>query len=107
MQFQLSGQQIVVTPALREHATSKLDRLLRQDDKAISLNVVLSIDNLQQRADGTLKTTGTTVHATAAEADMYASIDMLFDKLASQLRKHRDKMANKHQREARAERQYG
>ena len=33
MQFQLSGQQIVVTPALRDHVTSKLDRLTRLDDK--------------------------------------------------------------------------
>jgi putative sigma-54 modulation protein len=38
---------------------------------------------------------------------MYASIDVLFDKLAAQLRKHRDKLADKHQRQVREERQYG
>jgi len=107
MQFQLSGQQIEVTPALREHATAKLDRLTRLDDKLKSLTIVLSIDKLQHRADGTLNAIGTTLHAEATEPDMYASIDILFDKLVNQLRRHREKVVDKHQRDVRDERQYG
>lgn len=107
MQFQLSGQQIEITPALRDHATAKLDRLTRLDDKLISLTIVLSVDKLQQCAEGTLGTNGATLHATASEPDMYASIDILFDKLVIQLRKHRDKVSDKHQYEAREARQYG
>jgi putative sigma-54 modulation protein len=38
---------------------------------------------------------------------MYVSIDVLFDKLVNQLRKHREKISDKHQRETREERQYG
>ena len=107
MQFQLSGQQIEVTPALREHATSKLDRLIRLGDKPIGLAIVLAVDKLQHRADGTLRVPGATLHAEATEADMYASIDVLFEKLIAQLRKHRDKVSDKHQRETREERQFG
>lgn len=107
MQFQLSGQQIVITPALRDHVQSKLDRLHRLDDKLISLTVVLMVDKLQHRADATLGASGTTLHATAAEADMYASIDTLFDKLVNQLRRHREKISDKNQRAVRDERQYG
>ena len=107
MQFQLSGQQIEVTPALRDHATAKLDRLTRLDDKLISLVIVLSVDKLQQCAEGTLGVTGTTLHAEAAEPDMYASIDIVFDKLVSQLRKYREKVSDKHQQEARDARLYG
>ena len=107
MQFQLSGQQIEVTQALRDHATAKLDRLTGLDDKPLGLTVVLSIDKLHQRADGTLRVAGATLHAEAAEADMYASIDVLFDKLVAQLRKHREKIGDKHQRETREERQVG
>lgn len=107
MQFQLSGQQIEVTPALREHATAKLDRLTRLDEKILSLNVVLSVSKLQQKAEGNLSVSGSVLHAEAIESDMYASIDVLFDKLTAQLRKHRDKLCDKHQREVRDERQYG
>ncbi|HEY9130239.1 MAG TPA: ribosome-associated translation inhibitor RaiA [Dyella sp.] len=107
MQFQLSGQQIEVTPALRQHAMAKLDRLTRLDEKILSLSVVLSVSKLQQRAEGNLVVNGTQLHAEAIESDMYASIDILFDKLTAQLRKHRDKLCDKHQREVRQERQYG
>lgn len=107
MQFQLSGQQIEVTQALREHATAKLDRLTRLDEKILSLNVVLSVSKLQQKAEGNLSVNGSVLHAEAIESDMYASIDVLFDKLTAQLRKHRDKLCDKHQREVRDERQYG
>ncbi|MGP1665920.1 MAG: ribosome hibernation-promoting factor, HPF/YfiA family, partial [Rhodanobacter sp.] len=78
MQLQLSGQQIELTQALRDHVTSKLDRLARLDEKLIGLTVVLSVDKLQHRAAGTLAATGASLHAEAAEGDMYASIDMLF-----------------------------
>ncbi|MCW8807945.1 MAG: ribosome-associated translation inhibitor RaiA [Rhodanobacter sp.] len=107
MQFQLSGQQIEVTQALRDHTTAKIDRLTRLDDKIVSLVVVLSIDKLQQCAEGTLGVSGAILHAEAAGPDMYGSIDVVFDKLVHQLQKHREKMSDKHQREARAERQYG
>jgi len=107
MHFQLSGQQIEVTPALREHATAKLDRLTRLDEKILSLSVVLSVSKLQQKAEANLSVSGSVLHAEAIESDMYASIDVLFDKLTAQLRKHRDKICDKHQREVRQERQYG
>ncbi len=107
MQFQLSGQHLEITQALRDHATARLDRLTRLDDKLIGLTIVLSIDKLQQCAEGTLAVPGNTLHAEAAEADMYASIDVVFDKLVNQLRKHREKVCDKHQREVRQERLYG
>lgn len=107
MQVQLSGQQIEVTPALRDHVNSRLDRLTRLDERLLSLSIVLSVNKLQQRAEGTLAVTGSTLHAEALENDMYVSIDVLFDKLVTQLRKHREKICDKHQRAAREERLYG
>lgn len=107
MQFQFSGHQIEVTQALRDHATDKLDRLTRLDDRMLSLAIVICVDKLRHRAEGTLGVIGATLHAEAAEADMYTSIDVLFDKLVSQLRKHREKVSDKHQREVREERLYG
>jgi putative sigma-54 modulation protein len=107
MQVQLSGQQIEVTPALRDHVNSRLDRVTRLDERILSLSIVLSVNKLQQRAEGTLAVTGSTLHAEALENDMYVSIDVLFDKLVTQLRKHREKICDKHQRAARDERLYG
>jgi putative sigma-54 modulation protein len=107
MQFQLSGQHMEITQALRDHATAKLDRLTRLDDRLINLSVVLTVDKLMQCAEGTLAVNGATLHAEGAGQDMYASIDVVFDKLVIQLRKHREKVCDKHQHEAREARQYG
>jgi putative sigma-54 modulation protein len=107
MQVQLSGQQIEVTEALRDHVNSRLDRLTRLDERIVNLSIVLSVNKLQQRAEGTLSVTGSTLHAEALENDMYVSIDVLFDKLVTQLRKHREKICDKHQRAVRDERLYG
>jgi putative sigma-54 modulation protein len=107
MQVQISGQQIEVTQALRDHVNSRLDRLTRLDERILTLNIVLSVNKLQQRAEGTLGVSGATLHAEALENDMYVSIDVLFDKLVTQLRKHREKVCDKHQRAAREERLYG
>ena len=104
MQVQLSGQQIEVTQALRKHVQGRLDRLTRLDDRLTNLAIVLTMDRLQQCAEGTLSAPGAILHAEAAFSDMYASIDLVFDKLVSQVRKHREKVCDKHQREARADR---
>jgi putative sigma-54 modulation protein len=104
MQVQLSGQQIEVTQALRDHLHSKLDRLTRHFDNITSLNVVLSVEKLEQRAEGTLNAAGTSVHAQAVDGDMYASIDQLVDKLVAQLRKHKEKITDHHRAEVRQQR---
>jgi putative sigma-54 modulation protein len=101
MQFQLTGQQIEITESLRSHATAKVDRLTRLDEKLRSLAIVLTVDKHVQFAEGTLGVNGCTLHAEASEPDMYTSIDIVFDKLVSQLRKHREKVSDKHQQEAR------
>lgn len=105
MQVQLSGHQIEVTPALRDHVQSKLDRLSRHFDNITSLNVVLSVEKLQQRAEGTLNAAGCSLHAEAIDGDMYASIDLLMDKLDAQLRKHKEKLTDHHRAEARIARE--
>lgn len=101
MQVQLSGHQIEITQALRDHVQSKLDRLTRHFENLTSLNVVLSVEKLEQRAEGTLAGAGCNLHAVAADGDMYASIDIMLDKLVAQLRKHKEKLSDKHPRETR------
>lgn len=104
MQLQVSGQQVDVTPALRSHVESKLDGIAKLFDNVTSLNVVLSVEKLMHKVDATLSAAGRVLHATANEADMYASIDVVFGKLESQLRKHKEKVTSHHQAQARKER---
>jgi putative sigma-54 modulation protein len=93
MQIQVSGHQIEITPALRDYVDARRERLARRFDHVTSLNVVLEVEKnrLVNRAEGTLTTAGTVLHANAVDGDMYAAIDALFDKLDAQVRKHKDK----------------
>lgn len=105
MHVQITGQHLEITEALRAYVHARLERLTKMDERLVNLTVVMSVDKLEQKAEGTLNCAGATLHAEAIDADMYNSIDQLFDRLAAQLRKHREKVADKHQYEARQFRQ--
>ncbi len=104
MQVNIQGHQIEVTPALRNHAEAKLERLTRHFDHLHELSIVLSIEKLLHKAEATLLVSGKAMHADATATDMYAAIDALADKLTSQVRKHKEKLTNHHNEEVRAAR---
>lgn len=101
MQIHITGQQIEVTQALRQHVEDKIAKFPRVFDNLTSLNVVLSIEKLQHKADGTLGVSGRVFHAVDMKSDMYASIDGMVDKLVAQLRKYKGKLQDHNQAQAR------
>ncbi|MCZ8105681.1 MAG: ribosome-associated translation inhibitor RaiA, partial [Burkholderiales bacterium] len=51
MNLTISGHHLEVTPALREYVTAKLEKIRRHFDQVIDVNVFLSVDKLQQKAE--------------------------------------------------------
>ncbi len=92
MNLTLTGNHLDVTPALRDYVVAKLDRITRHFDHVIDVNVVLAVDKLQHKAEVNLHARGKDIHVEAIEADMYAAIDMLIDKLDRQVVKHKEKL---------------
>ncbi|EFB72579.1 ribosome hibernation promoting factor HPF [Providencia rustigianii] len=92
MEFQITGHNIEVTPALREIVDKKLKKLEQLFDRINSIQVVLKVEKVQQIAEATVQVNGAELHATAEENDMYAAIDLLVDKLSRQLTKHKEKL---------------
>lgn len=99
MNLSISGHHLSVTPALREYVTSKLVRVTRHFDHVIDVQVLLSVDKLQQKAETTLRVRGKDIHAEAVQPDLYAAIDQLIDKLDRQVVKHKGKIT-KHNHES-------
>jgi putative sigma-54 modulation protein len=62
---------------------------------------VLTVEKLRQKAEATLHVSGSSIHANATEADMYAAIDLLADRLDRRIKKHKEKRADHHAAEAR------
>src|ERR1044072_1240208 len=76
MQITIQGHQVDVTPALREYATSKLERVGRHFAHLHELSIVLGIEKVLHKAEATMQFSGRksarTLHANASAADMYA-----------------------------------
>ena len=96
MRIEISGHQMDVTPALCEYVQSKFDKLERHSDQLLDGHVILSCEKLLKKAEATFNLSGHTIHAQSQAEDMYASIDLLLDKLDRQLLKHKEKITNHH-----------
>ncbi len=92
MRIETHGQQIEITPALRDYVETKLARLSRHCDRPLDVRTQLSIDKPDHRAEATIIVSGRTLHADANAIDMYAAIDLLADKLDRLLVKHKKKL---------------
>ena len=91
MQLNVSGHHLDVTDSLRSYVDTKLDRLERHFDRITSMNVILSVEKLRQKAEATIHVSGGEIYAEAEHDDLYAAIDMLADKLDRQLIKKKEK----------------
>ncbi len=99
MRISVTGHHIEVTPALRDYVESKLQRLERHFDNMTNVHVVLSTEKNRQKAETTLHVAGANIFADSVQDDMYAAIDLMIDKLDSQVRKHKEKVTDHHRAE--------
>ncbi|MEW6314603.1 MAG: ribosome-associated translation inhibitor RaiA [Pseudomonadota bacterium] len=91
MNLTVTGHHIEVTPAIRDYIGSKLDRITRHFEQVIDVNVILSVEKLQQKVEANVHVSGKDIFVEATDSDMYAAIDSLADKLDRQILKHKEK----------------
>ena len=99
MRIETHGQQLEVTPALREYVDNKLQRIDRHFDQPIEIRVQLGLRKPDHHAEATLTVPGRTLHADATGENMYAAIDVLADKLDRLILKHKEKQQDHHARQ--------
>jgi len=100
MQINVTGHHIEITPAIRNYIFDKLERIKRHFENATDIHFILTVEKLEHKAEATLNVSGNTLHAHSVEADMYAAIDSLADKLDRQVRKHKEKITDHHARDS-------
>jgi len=101
MKYNIRGQRLEVTDALREYVEKKLSRLERyfEAPPQSDVNVTLSVTKGHQAVEVTIPLPGALLRAEEKRDDMYASIDFVVDKLERQIRKHKTRI-NRNFREA-------
>lgn len=91
MNLNLSGHHLEITPAIREHVLSKLDKVKRHFDNVIDVNVILSVDKLKQKAEANVHLSGKTIFVECDDENLYVAIDSLIEKLDRQILKYKEK----------------
>lgn len=96
MNLTVTGHHIEVTPAIRDYVTEKVKKITRHFDQVIDVNVILSVEKLVQKAEVNLHVSGKDIFVQSEDADLYAAIDSLIDKLDRQVVKHKEKNGDHH-----------
>src|SRR5579872_5015621 len=96
VQIDVSGHNMPVTEPLRTYVLGKMDRLTRYLDRLPRIVVILSAENSREAAgrnvaEATATVKGRTIRAESSDADMYAAIDGLVDKLHLQLTRTKER----------------
>ncbi|MFC5700845.1 ribosome hibernation-promoting factor, HPF/YfiA family [Cohnella faecalis] len=97
MKYNIRGQRMEVTDALREYVERKLSRLERyfEAPPQSDVHVTLAVTKGQHAIEVTIPLTGVMLRAEEKREDMYASVDFVVDKLERQIRKHKTKVNRK------------
>ena len=96
MNLHLTGHHVEITPAIREYVTSKLERIERHFDHVIDVNVVMTVEKLDQKIEANVHLSGKDIHVQSHDGDMYAAIDGLIDKLDRQVVRHKERFSPRH-----------
>ncbi|HEY6897610.1 MAG TPA: ribosome-associated translation inhibitor RaiA [Rhodocyclaceae bacterium] len=94
MNLNITGHHVEVTPAIRDYVSQKVEKVIRHFDHVTSTHVILSVEKMRQKAEITLHVKGKDIYADADDADLYASIDAMVDKLDRQVVKHKEKVTD-------------
>ncbi len=93
MEIIFKGRQTDVPARFRKHATAKLNRLEKLDQKAIRVDVEVSVErnprqaSQKERVELTVRSRGPAIRAEAAAEDRFSALDLALAKLDSRLRR--------------------
>jgi len=101
MKLLIQGNNIVVTEAIHDYVQQKLEKAVRHfQSLTTKVDVHLSVARNQRidnkhKAEVTVYANGTVIRAQEGSENLYASIDLVADKIARQLRKYKERNLHK------------
>ncbi|MDO4814054.1 MAG: ribosome-associated translation inhibitor RaiA [Gemella sp.] len=95
LKYHVRGENIEITPAIREYIENKVAKLERYFSNELEANVYANAKvrrNGEQKIEITVPLKGVTLRAEEVNTDLYAAVDLTVDKLERQLRKHKTRI---------------
>ena len=106
MRFTISGKNIEVTDGLRSAVTDKLGKLERYFTPETEIIVTMSVEKERQKIEVTIPVKGNIIRSEQVSNDMYVSIDLVEEVIERQLRKYKNKIADKQQEAGNFQKEY-
>ena len=94
MKYNVRGDKIWVTDAIKDYITEKIDKLNKYFDEPdeITANILIKVKGYNQTIEVTIPTTSFTIRNEESAEDLYAAIDSVVDKIERQIRKNKTKI---------------
>lgn len=98
MRITISGKQMELTDAIKDAVEEKLERLDCYLHPETEVKVTVSAKKARQKVEVTIiPISGPIIRAEDVEENLYAAIDVAYDKLNAQLRKYKKRVQDRHQ----------
>lgn len=94
------GKNIEVTPALREYVEKNASKLTRYFTNPCEVQAVLAVEKESRVVEITCFVDGVVLRGVDSNSDMYAAIDLVFDKIIRQIHKHKTRLARRFKKSA-------
>ncbi|MGC8554327.1 MAG: ribosome hibernation-promoting factor, HPF/YfiA family [Candidatus Acidulodesulfobacterium sp.] len=99
MNIAVTFKHIDSSDAVRQYAESKFQKLEKYLSNIMDAHITLSVERVDHKESGVaqikLTAKNLTVNAEEKSADIYSAIDLLLEKVESQIKKHKEKMRRK------------
>ncbi|MBD7985139.1 ribosome-associated translation inhibitor RaiA [Sporosarcina sp. Sa2YVA2] len=98
LDFNIRGENLEVTPAIREYVEKKVQKLERYFSEGLKATAHVNLkvyNDRQTKVEITIPMKNLTLRAEERHDDMYAAIDLIVDKLERQIRKYKTRVNRK------------
>lgn len=92
MKVQVRGRNVEVTPPLKDYVEKRLGKLEKYLDNLGDAQVTLTVEKDAHRIEVTIPINGMILRGEEATGDMYASTDMVVEKLEKQIERYKGRL---------------
>ena len=98
MKIIISGKKLELTEGIKTAIEDKLGKLERYLNPETEVKVTVSAKKATQKIEVTIiPISGPIIRAEDSEENLYAAIDVVYDKLKKQIRRYKNKLQDRHQ----------
>ena len=106
MKYIINGKNIDVTEGLKSAVQDKIGKLEKYFTPETEVHVMLSVEKGVQKIEVTIPVKGKIIRSEQSSSDMYVSIDLVEEVIERQLRKYKNKIADKQQEAGNFQKEY-